>query len=494
MVKNNKLVIIGLIFLVIFMINSGKKETSTVTVTLDQEYTTMPYTFGSMQYIYNDCLITGNDLQCTIGIKNNGGTVAGPILMELTPDTEKKSSTVVRQSATCDAAQPQNRHTLINNIAAGETAYFTIKVPTSSMISAMGEGTFYFRVITYDKCCSGNPSPPCVAVSPFGDQNNYVAKVTYSTEQQCDCTEWDDAPNCAPDNYDCPEGQRLITRTCPNNCDIEQRCRVDNSCIPNSCNLPWGGVIASGVWVTAYQSPSAATCVSEKRTCTNGELSGSYEYQSCTATNTCSNLGGVCKSNQCSSYDSCSALTTGTCSVGNCCTGTCGSMTYDCKGNLNVPALNNEYTCKDGKYYKCETNAWQPTNGMSCPSGICNPNNVGKATTSSSEACCTADCSCASSTCAGSTCSNGCGGTCTGTKTCPGTCDNDGTCDSGETTANCPNDCKVTPDACNNECMGFIQTCNTKTGKCDVSVWIWYVVGFMAVMMFMKIVMKGGDK
>lgn len=50
------------------------------------------------------------------------------------------------------------------------------------------------------------------------------------------------------------------------------------------CALPWGGSIASGGTVTAYQNASEAcggSCTSETRTCTNGVLSGSYTNQSC---------------------------------------------------------------------------------------------------------------------------------------------------------------------------------------------------------------------
>ena len=56
---------------------------------------------------------------------------------------------------------------------------------------------------------------------------------------------------------------------------------------PASCALPWGGTIASGSSVTAYQSSSATSptlcsSISQTRTCTNGSLSGSYTNQTCT--------------------------------------------------------------------------------------------------------------------------------------------------------------------------------------------------------------------
>ena len=53
-----------------------------------------------------------------------------------------------------------------------------------------------------------------------------------------------------------------------------------------ACTLPWGGTIASGSSVTAYQtssvvSPQSCSSVAQTRTCTNGSLSGSYTYPSC---------------------------------------------------------------------------------------------------------------------------------------------------------------------------------------------------------------------
>ena len=57
-----------------------------------------------------------------------------------------------------------------------------------------------------------------------------------------------------------------------------------NSCSLASCTFN-GNTIASGNSVTAYQSSSVSygqSCVSQTRTCTNGTLSGSYTYGSCT--------------------------------------------------------------------------------------------------------------------------------------------------------------------------------------------------------------------
>lgn len=52
------------------------------------------------------------------------------------------------------------------------------------------------------------------------------------------------------------------------------------------CTLPWGTTISSGSSVTAYKNPSVtfpATCLSQTRICTNGNLSGSYAYPNCSS-------------------------------------------------------------------------------------------------------------------------------------------------------------------------------------------------------------------
>jgi len=53
---------------------------------------------------------------------------------------------------------------------------------------------------------------------------------------------------------------------------------------PSNCTAPWGSTVSHGSSVTAYQAstvPYGSTCNSQTRTCSNGSLSGSYQYQSC---------------------------------------------------------------------------------------------------------------------------------------------------------------------------------------------------------------------
>ena len=52
---------------------------------------------------------------------------------------------------------------------------------------------------------------------------------------------------------------------------------------PLDCSLPWGGTIADGSSITAWNVAAGGFggCKSEARSCSNGTLSGSYTFQSC---------------------------------------------------------------------------------------------------------------------------------------------------------------------------------------------------------------------
>lgn len=68
------------------------------------------------------------------------------------------------------------------------------------------------------------------------------------------------------------------------------------TCNGPTCTLPWGGTIASGGSVTAYQTSSVVSptpCASELRFCTDGVLGGTYTNQSCTVTHPSCTLGGA---------------------------------------------------------------------------------------------------------------------------------------------------------------------------------------------------------
>jgi hypothetical protein len=75
------------------------------------------------------------------------------------------------------------------------------------------------------------------------------------------------------------------TRTCNNGALSGSYAYSSCSVQPSSCALPWGGSVNSGSSATAYGAqsvPYGSSCPAETRTCTGGALSGSYVYGSCT--------------------------------------------------------------------------------------------------------------------------------------------------------------------------------------------------------------------
>ena len=102
---------------------------------------------------------------------------------------------------------------------------------------------------------------------------------------------------------------------------------------PSTCALPWGGSLAHGSSVTAYQNsdvPYGSSCVSQTRTCTDGSLSGSYTNANCNVAspNPCSlPWGGSINHNQSTTaYQSSSVA----------CGGSCTSQTRTCNdGSLS---------------------------------------------------------------------------------------------------------------------------------------------------------------
>ncbi|KKR20858.1 MAG: hypothetical protein UT50_C0015G0011 [Candidatus Moranbacteria bacterium GW2011_GWA2_39_41] len=85
--------------------------------------------------------------------------------------------------------------------------------------------------------------------------------------------------NCNPNNC---AADTCVGQQCNNGCGNSWGIK---NCSP--CVLPWGGTVASGASVSAYQAASVAcglTCTSENRVCNSGILSGSYTNQSCSIT------------------------------------------------------------------------------------------------------------------------------------------------------------------------------------------------------------------
>ncbi|MDX2096040.1 MAG: type II secretion system protein [Alphaproteobacteria bacterium] len=171
-----------------------------------------------------------------------------------------------------------------------------------------------------------------------------------------------------------------------------------------SCALPWGGSLASGSSVLAYQTSSVTcgnSCVSQSRTCTNGSLSGSYTNASCSV-GTCavngacnnsvtfacsagtstSNVAGVCGGNATWTCSGSGGGTNASCSKANAAcvvNGVCGGSGGSCSAGT-VGLDNNETACGTTRSWTCNgsgggTNATCDLANAACApvvNGVCN--------------------------------------------------------------------------------------------------------------------------
>lgn len=116
----------------------------------------------------------------------------------------------------------------------------------------------------------------------------------------------------------------------------------------NSCSLPWGGAIAHGQPVTAFQASQVAcgqTCASETRTCVDGTLTGSFTQSSCSVA-ACP-VNGSCGSSH--GTTTTTAPTSGLCNSGTpsgvsgsgpwswTCSGSNGGATVNCSAARAAP-------------------------------------------------------------------------------------------------------------------------------------------------------------
>ena len=113
-----------------------------------------------------------------------------------------------------------------------------------------------------------NPNPPCT--SPWGGTS--VASGGSITAYQSASVPYGSA---------CQSQQRICTSGTFTGSYTQSACTVQPA---NNCNAPWGGLINHLLGIVAYQTATVSfghICIFQIRTCTNGTLSGNYQYQSC---------------------------------------------------------------------------------------------------------------------------------------------------------------------------------------------------------------------
>jgi len=172
------------------------------------------------------------------------------------------------------------------------------------------------------------------------------------------------------------------TRTCTNGSLSGSYANSGCSVGACGCNLPWGGSITNGQSRTAYASSSVScgsSCSSQTRTCTNGSLSGSYNYGSCSV-GSCSNcsLDGVTISHGGSrtfyrTSRSCGQACTDIDGTRTCNNGSIGGSSVYSKASCPAEVCSS-CTAPDGStvsHGSCRTRYTQPTAQMTC--GLCEP-------------------------------------------------------------------------------------------------------------------------
>jgi hypothetical protein len=140
------------------------------------------------------------------------------------------------------------------------TAYLTAVAPCTSQVRTCNQATGLSGTYSNQNCYAD-------CTLPWGGNISHGASVTaYLTS----------TPTCTSETRTCNNGTLSGSYTF-------------QACSGSPCTLPWGGSIAHGASVTAWNGPmQKPTCtLSETRTCNNGSLSGSWQYQ------TCSNCSGV---------------------------------------------------------------------------------------------------------------------------------------------------------------------------------------------------------
>jgi hypothetical protein len=115
-----------------------------------------------------------------------------------------------------------------------------------------------------------------------------------------------------------------------------------------------GGSISSGAHITAYQSdsvPYGNSCVSQTRTCTDGTLSGTYAYASCSVSHQSCTLSGVTVAHG----ESHAFYSSQTAPVGNLCSSISQSRTCT-DGTLSGSASYQYASCTCAPIYSCQGN------------------------------------------------------------------------------------------------------------------------------------------
>lgn len=221
-------------------------------------------------------------------------------------------------SFTCSASATAGSHTTTRNVSDGAAPN-------------VGSASFQCDDGTWVQSSGSCGGASCSL--PWGGSINHSQSVTAYQTSSVTC-----GNTCASQLRTCNNGS--LSGTYGN-----AGCSVD-ACA--SCSLPWGGSIAHNQSVTAYQSssvPCGSSCNNQTRTCNNGSLSGSYTNSSCSVASCGCTLpwGGTIASGQ-----SVTAYQTSSVACGS----SCNSQTRTCSGTTLSGSYTNQ-NCSVGACAGC---------------------------------------------------------------------------------------------------------------------------------------------
>lgn len=207
-------------------------------------------------------------------------------------------SNTVPYGSSCTAAGNVQTRTCSNNVMSGSYPYSSCAIlpATNCSSPALNDGqtaTFYSRqcVDSTDSCSNYAQSRTCNAGTVSGSSTYSFTSCSAAPGQSCSLAGQTVADGAGRNFYSatsvayggsCSSVQQY--RNCTNGIFDGSASYDKASCsvAPGANCAPVDGVTVNhGSSRTFYQAASAATCTGQTRTCTNGSLSGSYAYASC---------------------------------------------------------------------------------------------------------------------------------------------------------------------------------------------------------------------
>lgn len=225
-----------------------------------------------------NCIVGGTQTRNIECKRNDSLTVADSFCIETKPISSQSCAPITCPSGqtcsldgSCSATPTPQQYSCIGNVfsnanlVSGDNLGLTVNVTNSLVLLNTSVKCEYTCNTGFNK--SGEVCVPSTCNVNGLILNNGESKLFYSSTTHLDCTSISQ------------------TRTCIDGSLSGDLQYAYSSCSNlQSCALPWGGSIAHGTNVIAYQTSAVncgSSCASQVRVCVNGVLSGSYSNQQC---------------------------------------------------------------------------------------------------------------------------------------------------------------------------------------------------------------------